>query len=256
MKHTVGLRNITLGEGRPKLCVPLIGGTREDLLRELSEIKKIPFDIVEWRADFFEEASNSGRVLETLEELRHGLDEAPILFTFRSQAEGGEDTGFSKERYAELLREVASSGGADMIDVEYLSGIGEEISRLAGRAGTKAVVSRHDFEKTPPREEIVRQLEEMLSCPADISKIALTPASPQDVLDLISAVAYMRETHPERLMIAISMGSLGLTTRINAEAIGSVITFGAASKASAPGQIAAGELRAALDLIHKTGTGV
>ena len=29
---TVHVRNITIGEGRPKICVPIVGQTKEDIL--------------------------------------------------------------------------------------------------------------------------------------------------------------------------------------------------------------------------------
>ena len=31
---TVQVRNITIGEGRPKICVPIVGQTKEDILLE------------------------------------------------------------------------------------------------------------------------------------------------------------------------------------------------------------------------------
>ena len=32
--NTVTVRNITIGEGRPKICVPIVGKTREEILNE------------------------------------------------------------------------------------------------------------------------------------------------------------------------------------------------------------------------------
>ena len=52
----------------------------------------------------------------------------------------------------------------------------------------------------------------------------------------------------ERPYILISMGELGVRTRTDAAALGSVLTFGALSdeQASAPGKIAVSKLRAAI----------
>ena len=33
---TVQVRNITIGEGRPKICVPIVGQTKEDIILCLS----------------------------------------------------------------------------------------------------------------------------------------------------------------------------------------------------------------------------
>ena len=48
---TVQVRNITLGEGRPKICVPIVGQTKDDILLEAGTFARIPVDVVEWRAD-------------------------------------------------------------------------------------------------------------------------------------------------------------------------------------------------------------
>ena len=49
---TIQIRNITIGEGRPKICVPVVGQTEEDILREAAGLASLPADVVEWRADW------------------------------------------------------------------------------------------------------------------------------------------------------------------------------------------------------------
>ena len=44
---TVQVRNITLGEGRPKICVPIVGQTKDDILLEAETFARIPVDVVE-----------------------------------------------------------------------------------------------------------------------------------------------------------------------------------------------------------------
>ena len=51
-------------------------------------------------------------------------------------------------------------------------------------------------------------------------------------------------------MIAIAMGPAGIVTRIGAACTGSCLTFGTAGEASAPGQIDAVRLRAALEIVQ------
>ena len=48
--NTVKVRNITIGEGRPKICVPIVGKTREEILKEASTFSALPVDVAEWRA--------------------------------------------------------------------------------------------------------------------------------------------------------------------------------------------------------------
>ena len=49
----VTVRKISLGEGRPKICIPLIGNDEEQIVKAAEEIKKLPAEDVEWRADSF-----------------------------------------------------------------------------------------------------------------------------------------------------------------------------------------------------------
>ena len=82
---TVQIRNITIGEGRPKICVPVVGQTEEDILREAAGLASLPVDVVEWRADWFQDVFDTEKVLHTAKALRSALGELPLLFTFRTQ---------------------------------------------------------------------------------------------------------------------------------------------------------------------------
>ena len=86
---------------------------------------------------------------------------------------------------------------------------------------------------------------------ADILKIAVMPKSRTDVLELLSATEEMQRLYTEKPVVTMSMGSLGLISRLSGEFFGSAITFGAGDKASAPGQIPAERLKMILDEIHE-----
>ena len=62
---TIQIRNITIGEGRPKICVPVVGQTEEDILREAAGLVSLPVDVVEWRADWFQDVFDIEKVLHT-----------------------------------------------------------------------------------------------------------------------------------------------------------------------------------------------
>ena len=87
---TVQVRNITLGEGRPKICVPIVGQTKDDILLEAGTFARIPVDVVEWRVDWFEDVFDTDKVLDVAKDLQTVLKDTPILFTFRTAKEGGE----------------------------------------------------------------------------------------------------------------------------------------------------------------------
>ena len=90
----------------------------------------------------------------------------------------------------------------------------------------------------------------MAALGADICKIAVMPRKRRDVVALTAACAQADDALTQPI-IAISMGEMGMSTRICAEAMGSCLSFGTAGAASAPGQMEAGALREALALAHR-----
>ncbi|MDD3362738.1 MAG: type I 3-dehydroquinate dehydratase [Hespellia sp.] len=250
--NVVKIRNVVLGEGRPKICVPIVGVTKEDIITEAKTFDSIPLDIVEWRVDWFEGVFEFGKVEAVLKELRAVLGETPILFTFRTSKEGGEKAIEAKD-YAALNIAAAKTGYVDLVDVEAFTGdeIVKEIIEAAHAAGVKVVASNHDFDKTPDKDDIVGRLRKMQELGADVPKIAVMPQSKKDVLTLLAATEEMATEYADRPIITMSMAGTGVISRLAGEAFGSALTFGAATKASAPGQIGINELETVLDIIHK-----
>ena len=74
--NTCKIRGLVLGEGIPKICVPIVGKSKEeivDLAKKVKEIgtdKEIGADIVEFRADWFEDILDFEKAEEVLKELR------------------------------------------------------------------------------------------------------------------------------------------------------------------------------------------
>ena len=247
----VKVRNISIGEGIPKICVPVVGITREEIITEAKSFSSIPVDLVEWRVDWFEQVFDLEKVLGLLKELREVLGELPLLMTFRTSNEGGEKS-ISASDYARLNIEAAKSGYVDLIDVEIFTGdeIVKEIIDAVHNYGVKVIASNHDFDKTPGKDDIVGRLRKMQELGADIPKIAVMPQSAKDVLTLLSATDEMVTKYADRPIITMSMAGTGLISRLCGEVFGSALTFGAAKKASAPGQMEVNDLSTVLQLLH------
>ena len=47
--NPVVVRNVAIGEGIPKICVPIVGKTREEILDAAKKILPIGADVVGWR---------------------------------------------------------------------------------------------------------------------------------------------------------------------------------------------------------------
>ncbi|MBS4213503.1 MULTISPECIES: type I 3-dehydroquinate dehydratase [Neobacillus] len=250
MKKTIKVKGITLGEGTPKICVPMVGRTTSQLIEEARLHKTLDLDLVEWRVDHFEQVDDLMQVKEALANIRSVLTDIPLIFTFRSTKEGGEKE-ISNDHYIELNKEILQTGQVDFIDVELFNEE-KDVKTLINFAHSHdvfVIVSNHDFEKTPPKEEIVSRLRSAQDLGGDIPKIAVMPKTNEDVLALLDATNIMYEKYADRPIITISMGQKGAISRV--AGFGSALTFGAAKVGSAPGQIAVNELRSMLNLLNQ-----
>jgi len=140
------------------------------------------------------------------------------------------------------------------VDVEVFTGddIVKDIVAAAHECGVKVVASNHDFDKTPDKDDIVGRLRKMQDLGADIPKIAVMPQNKKDVLTLLAATEEMSNEYADRPIITMSMAGTGVISRLCGEVFGSALTFGAAKKASAPGQMGVDDLKTVLELLHKS----
>ena len=68
MKKTFGLgpSGTLMGEGTPKICIPIVAETVEEIRKKAEEISLLPAEVVEWRADFYEDIFVEGKLEEIL----------------------------------------------------------------------------------------------------------------------------------------------------------------------------------------------
>ena len=246
----ITIKNFTIGSGMPKICLPIVGTTEEEICAQARSFSGYHCDIAEWRVDWFADVDDRSKFEQTARALRSVLPDTPILLTFRTKEEGGE-RAISDEDYRALYYFAARSGLIDLLDVELFRGDDtvRDIISFAHECDVAVVVSNHNFTETPPQEEIVSRLQNAQALGADILKIAVMPQTPRDVLTLLAATEQAHRLCSQPL-ITMSMGALGAVSRIAGETFGSAVTFGAAGKASAPGQIAADDLYRILSVLH------
>ena len=89
MSNIVEVNGLKIGEGMPKICVPVVAENIEEIKKQAGRIMFTPADIVEWRVDHLKKADDIPSVLVALDKMRQYLSEKPVLFTFRTAAEGG-----------------------------------------------------------------------------------------------------------------------------------------------------------------------
>lgn len=248
---SIRVGELSIGEGRPKICVPMVGSTREELRREADKIVELKPDLVEWRGDFFGQIDDFTKVKEQLKVIKDRICHIPLLFTFRSQKEGG-NKEISVADYVNLNQLVSKTGLADLVDVELFfdKSRGKELISSIQEEGSKVIASNHEFFLTPSVEVMTGRLLEMDVSGADILKLAVMPSNAADVLNLLTATNQMKEL-TQKPVVTMSMGGLGLISRLSGEIFGSAISFGALENASAPGQIPLSELKNMLQLLEK-----
>lgn len=247
------IRNITLGSGIPKICVPIVEKDEKAILETAARCRDSRADIVEWRCDYYEGIGDRDRTERLLEELRTVLGNMPLLFTYRTKAEGGAaEEEISAQEYANRNLHAVGTGCIDLVDMELRHGkdLADKLRMVGEETGCRILISSHDFTGTPPVEEMMRRYECMEAWGADVLKLAVMPHTVEDVLSLLK-VCYdvsKASVHP---VVAISMGNLGLETRFLGETFGSAMTFGSLGKASAPGQMDVDALAQVLQAIHE-----
>ena len=184
-------------------------------------------DCVEFRMDLAE-----GDPLDALA----GYDgELPLLVTDRPAWEGGEAA--DEGRIADLVAAVEHEAVA-AVDIELhevAGGEGLDVVDTARDAGVTVIVSVHDFEETPPRNEL-RRLIERASEHGDVAKLAVTAESPDDTLALLAVTR--AHASAGRTVATMAMGEAGRHTRVVAPLYGSRIGYAPVdpSRATAPGQ--------------------
>lgn len=244
------VRGCHIGEGRPKVIVPIVDTIESKILERAFEFSRLRIDCVEWRVDWFEQCRNAHSVVSCLQKLRVALKDKLLLVTFRTKDEGGE-VPLTHSEYLDFINTVIDTDCVDLIDIEFFTA-GNDIRELIDNAhssGAVVVCSSHDFQKTPNKNELVSRMVKMQQVGADLPKVAVMPHDNTDVLTLLTATIEMKTKYFATPIITISMGNLGIASRLCGEVFGSAMTFASAGDSSAPGQINIDVMNLVLDSI-------
>lgn len=256
MSASLDVGGAVLSAAAPAVIVPLTSVSIDGLVAEAQQAVRVGADIVEWRADHWLRAGGTEPTVqalgEMLDRLRQEAGSVPLLFTVRTTAEGG--AGPEGRAYADLLSPVIRERRADLVDIEYRRPGARRLFALAQDHDLPTVGSYHDFNATPPVEEIMAILSEQEALGASVAKVAVMPRTAADVATLLLATAL----HAQRSavpVITMAMAGLGSVSRIAGHVFGSAATFGTAGQASAPGQIPVADLKSLLEGINRATAG-
>lgn len=257
----IKIKNKIIGFDTPKVCVPIVARTEGEIEEQLDKIigtsqscdADSRIDIVEFRGDYFEGLDDKARLTDVLKHLGEKLADIILLFTIRSEAEGGEHLMIDVTGINDINEYVIKNRLADIVDLELFSGAEkiESLCDLAKENNVRIIMSNHDFKTTPNTDEIVNRLRMMQDLGADIAKIAVMPENRVQLMWLLNATVIMNEQYADIPIVTMSMGKLGAVSRVTGQVFGSAITFAALENASAPGQIPLREMNKALGIVDK-----
>jgi len=152
-----------------------------------------------------------------------------------------------KEGRKKLLLAAIGAGAAYVdVEVDAADDYKREIVPKARAKGCKVIVSFHDYDKTPLREELQQIVKWCFESGADIAKIACKANSEKDCARLLGLLDC------EGKLIAIGMGDKGMITRVVAPLLGSPFTYASVSdgKETAKGQMTAEKTRKLMEEVR------
>jgi 3-dehydroquinate dehydratase I len=215
-----------------RICVSIGHETIDDVLAAADSVASRA-DVLEIRLDSLSVPAVSP-FIDTLQ--------IPLLFTNRPKWEGGRYGGLEDQRIATLVEAVEQN--CAYVDLELMApNLSHQRLLLALQdTDTKLILSWHNFQETPGREELIRQLEMMQDKGADIGKIVTLAHSQRDVLRVLQLQEVAEEL--DFPLIAFCMGRPGVISRVATVELGGYMTYCAVSEdeATAPGQLSLANL--------------
>lgn len=217
-----------------KVCVPIMGKKKEDILEQAKKVITMKPDMIEFRADYLE-VVDKDIFVGVIDEIKKIITDTELVFTFRTKAEGGE-CEINAQEYKEIC--MTSATVCDYVDVEVMghAEIAKDLIATIHKEGAKVIGSNHHFDKTPADDEIIEIMKTMENAGADICKIAVMPEEKEDVIRFMKVSEKLCHIISTPI-ITMAMGELGAITRVCTRQTGSCVTFAVGVNASAPGQI-------------------
>ena len=222
MKPATPLGNLRVG------TVPCVVGTITSAasLKTFASRRIEACDIVEVRLDQIGQLDDwlaLSREIET--------SGTPVILTTRVRSEGGKWPDDDKSRL-HVIREGLVHLSA--VDVEFKSDLMAQACADAKALKKAVIVSFHDFDKTPPFEEL-KTIATKAAKHGTIVKISTMAKSNEDLATLQKLLNCGLDVP----VCIIGMGPLGTKTRVTFPAQGSCLTYGYLDAPSAPGQMSA-----------------
>lgn len=167
----------------------------------------------------------------------------PFLMVNKASWEGGHFKGTEAQRITSLIQ--AMERGADYVDVGMQTEESwiQKVVDHKQKHGSQLLLSHHDFESTPPLEQMKKIIEKAHRLGADFVKLATQVNHLEENLILFELTTWAKSKKIP--IITIGMGKLGKISRVVCPLLGSAFYFApvVSSHKTAPGQLTKDELK-------------
>jgi 3-dehydroquinate dehydratase I len=220
------------------ICASIPAENPESLRDKINRAFSFGANYIEIRFDFLD-LSDMEEALKIAENIRE-----KAVFTLRTPAEGGKFKGNNNDRI-EWLKKLAMAKPM-LLDIEYSTiQSNDDLANYCKTQKIPVLLSWHDFEKTPPKDQLIYLLKKMRVYSNHI-KMVTTAINIVDALRILD----LYENATESNLIAFSMGEAGIISRIMCTIIGrSPFTYAALEESIAPGQLTVVQMRDIYDKI-------
>ena len=220
------------------ICASIPAENPESLRDKINRAFSFGANYIEIRFDFLD-LSDMEESLKIAENIRE-----KAIFTLRTPAEGGKFKANNNDRI-EWLKKLAMAKPM-LLDIEYSTiQSNDDLANYCKTQKIPVLLSWHDFEKTPPKDQLRYILEKMRVYSNHI-KMVTTAINIVDALRILD----LYENAAESNLIAFSMGEAGIISRIMCTIIGrSPFTYAALEESIAPGQLTVVQMREIYDKI-------
>ena len=220
------------------ICASIPAENPESLRDKINRAFSFGANYIEIRFDFLD-LSDMEESLKIAENIRE-----KAIFTLRTPEEGGKFKANDNDRI-EWLKKLAMAKPM-LLDIEYSTiQSNDDLANYCKTQKIPVLLSWHDFEKTPPKDQLRYILEKMRVYSNHI-KMVTTAINIVDALRILD----LYENAAESNLIAFSMGEAGIISRIMCTIIGrSPFTYAALEESIAPGQLTVVQMREIYDKI-------
>jgi 3-dehydroquinate dehydratase-1 len=224
------------GDLTAKICASIAVKDVELLKDHAQKAFSAGADFVEIRFDFIRPEAMP-RAIEAIKEFRD-----KSVFTLRSKAQGGSFAGSEQERI-EWLRRLAELRPM-LLDVELDTlKDNDDLADFLENHKTAVLVSWHDFQRTPPTEDIADILSEMRVY-GNYVKVVTMAQKVEDSIRLLDIYQDTLGLYP----VIFAMGEAGVVSRVLCTIVGNApFTYASVDGAVAPGQLTVGQMRKLYD---------